>query len=46
LENCEILPSLADLQFIDWFKDDGPEKMLRALRERAKEVEIDAAAQV
>ena len=46
LENCKILPSLADLQFIDWFKDDGPEKMLRALRERAKEVEIDAAAQV
>jgi hypothetical protein len=44
LENCEILPSLADLQFIDWFKLDGPEKILRALRERAKEVEIDAAA--
>jgi len=44
LENCEILPSLADLQFIDWFKLGGPERVLRALRERAKEVEIDAAA--
>ena len=44
LDNCEILPSLADLQFIDWFKLDGSEKMLRALRERAKEVEIDVAA--
>jgi hypothetical protein len=38
LEKCEILPSLADLQFIDWFELDGPEKMLRALRERSNGV--------
>jgi hypothetical protein len=44
LEECEILPSLADLQCIDWFKQDGHDKLLRTLRERAKEVGIDAAA--
>jgi hypothetical protein len=43
LEECEILPSLRDLQCIDWFKQDGHDKLLRALRERAKEVGIDAA---
>jgi hypothetical protein len=44
LEDCEILASLEELQFIDWFKHDGYEKLLRVLRERAKEVGIQPAA--
>jgi hypothetical protein len=44
LEDCEILPSLAELQCIDWYKPDGHEKLLRALRERAKEVGIESDA--
>jgi hypothetical protein len=44
LENCEILPSLAELQFIDWFQPNGRERLLRALRERAKEVGMDTAS--
>src|ERR1700733_492526 len=44
LEDCEILASLANLQFIDWFKHDGHEKLLGVLRERAKEVGIGSAA--
>jgi hypothetical protein len=41
LEECEILPSLAELQFIDWFKQDGYDKLLRVLLRRAKEVGIE-----
>jgi hypothetical protein len=41
LEECEILPGLADLHFIDWFKPDGHERLLRALSERAKQVGIE-----
>jgi hypothetical protein len=44
LEDCEILDSLEKLEFIDWFKHDGREKLLRALRERATEVGIEPAA--
>ena len=44
LEECEILSSLTYLQCIDWFKQDGHDKLLRALRERAKQVGIDVAA--
>jgi TIR domain len=42
LEESEILPSLADLQFIDWFKHDGHDKLLRALRERARQVGLES----
>jgi hypothetical protein len=44
LEDCEIVTSLAELQFIDWFEQGGHEKLLRVLRERAKEVGIEPAA--
>jgi hypothetical protein len=41
LEECEIPPSLAKLHFIDWFKPDGHERLLRVLSERAKQVGIE-----
>jgi hypothetical protein len=44
LEECEILPSLGKLHFIDWFKPDGHERLLRALSERARQVGVEPAA--
>jgi hypothetical protein len=44
LEECEIPPSLAKLHFIDWFKPDGHERLLRVLSERARQVGIEPAA--
>jgi len=44
LEDCELLPSLAKWQMIDWFQPAGREKLVRVLRERAKQVGIEPAA--
>jgi hypothetical protein len=44
LEDCEIPESLGMRQYIDWFKPEGCERLLRVLHERAREVESAASA--
>lgn len=44
LEDCEIPESLETRQYIDWFKPDGCDRLIRVLHERAREVGIESAA--
>lgn len=44
LEECDVLPGLKKYQYIDWFQPEGHEKLMLALRERARQLEMAAAS--